>query len=109
MLKYFYIYFFQGLTMTNKANKKSSQTSILEKISLFDTEIAETIGKELIKTMNENPGMTLKEATGVSDEALEEIYCLAYAFYNQGKYKEAASLFSFWQVRLRQPTNMCLG
>ncbi|MFC2049475.1 SycD/LcrH family type III secretion system chaperone [Chlamydiota bacterium] len=64
-------------------------------INLADKEAMANIGEEVLRKMQENPGMTLKEATGVSDEVLEEIYHLAYTFYNQGKYKEAAALFQF--------------
>lgn len=38
---------------------------------------------------------TLQEVSGISDKLLEEIYSLAYAHYNLGKYKESLSLFQF--------------
>lgn len=61
--------------------------------NLLDKEKARAIAKEVLEQMEE--GMTLQEATGVSNETLEEIYSLAYGFYNQGKYKESAALFEF--------------
>lgn len=75
--------------------KKQETTQIIEKLSLLDKETAENIAKDLLSRMEQNPGMTLQDATGVSDQALEEIYSLAYTFYNQGKYPEAVSLFEF--------------
>lgn len=42
-----------------------------------------------------NEKKTLQEALGVPDKLLEEIYFLARAYYNQGKYKESLSLFEF--------------
>ncbi|MCH9626866.1 MAG: hypothetical protein S4CHLAM2_04970 [Chlamydiales bacterium] len=63
------------------------------RFDLLDKEGAQTIAKEVLNLMEE--GMTLQEATGVSDETLEEIYNLAYGYYDQGKYKEAVSLFHF--------------
>jgi len=79
--------------MINKSNKKREFD--LSKIDFGNKEIAEKIASEVLKKMQENPGMTLQDATGVSDEALEEVYCLAYNFYNQGKYRESISLFEF--------------
>jgi type III secretion system low calcium response chaperone LcrH/SycD len=60
-----------------------------------DQEALTQLAEELMIKMQEHPGMTLQAATGISDQVLEEIYHLAYTFYNQGKYKEAASLFQF--------------
>lgn len=65
------------------------------RINLLDKEQMEGVAYTVLQKMQENEGMTLKEATGVSDEALEEIYSLAYTFYNQGKYKEAMALFQY--------------
>lgn len=61
--------------------------------SLLDKEQVRAIGEELFKNLKK--GMTLQDATGVSDETLEEIYTLAYGYYNRGKYKESVSLFQF--------------
>ncbi len=60
-----------------------------------DKESVGEIAKTVLTKMLENPGMTLKEATGLSDEILEEIYHLAYSFYNQGRYDEGLALFQF--------------
>lgn len=65
------------------------------KINLTDKSVAENIAKEVVLQMQKNPGMTLKQATGVSEEVLEEIYHMAYTYYNLGKYQEAAALFQF--------------
>ena len=72
-------------------HKKTKPTDL----NLADKEVAESLAKEVLQKMQENPGMTLKQATGLSDTVLEEIYHLAYTSYNQGKYKEAAALFQF--------------
>lgn len=64
-------------------------------LNFLDKEAAENIAREVLSTMQKNPGMTLKEATGISDQVLEEIYHLAYTYYNQGKYEEGAALFQF--------------
>ncbi|NGX54957.1 MAG: Chaperone protein IpgC [Chlamydiae bacterium] len=39
-------------------------------------------------------GRTLRETLGLTDGLLEEIYSLAYGYYNQGKYKESLTLFN---------------
>lgn len=64
-------------------------------LNLLDKEEAENIARGVLSKMEENPGMTLREATGISDQVLEEIYHLAYTYYNQGKYEEGAALFQF--------------
>lgn len=74
--------------MSNTRHKKN-----IFKINLADQEQAERLSHEILSKMEQNPGMTLQDATGISDEVLEEIYSLAYTYYNQGKYKEAISLF----------------
>ena len=76
--------------MTKKNHKKNSAL-----INLLDREQAEGLAREVLLKMQENEGMTLKDATGVSDESLEEMYSLAYTFYNQGKYQESLALFQF--------------
>jgi type III secretion system low calcium response chaperone LcrH/SycD len=72
--------------MSTKQAKKTA-------INLLDREQAYLIAKEVLLKMGENPSMTLKEATGVSDQAIEEVYSLAHMFYNQGKYGESIALF----------------
>jgi type III secretion system low calcium response chaperone LcrH/SycD len=74
--------------------QKKTQDLDLYKI-LGNRENAENLAREVLEKVRDNPGMTLKDATGVSDKALEEVYCLAYNFYNQGKYRESISLFEF--------------
>ena len=64
-------------------------------LNFEDKEVAEKIAREVLTKMQENPGMTLKQATGISDQVLEEIYHLAYTYYNQGKHEEGAALFQF--------------
>lgn len=75
--------------MINSTRNKKIQF----RFDLLDKEAARALGAEVLKRMEE--GMTLKDATGISDQSLEEIYTLAYGFYNQGKYKESVSLFQF--------------
>lgn len=48
--------------------------------------------ERVVKKMHTD-GVTLKEALGVKDEFLEEMYGLAYNNYEQGKLKEALGLF----------------
>ncbi len=71
------------------------QNVSLSQIDLNDPQLRARVASKVLKEMEKNPGMTLKEATGISDEALEEVYSLAYTFYNQGKYFESVSLFEF--------------
>ena len=66
----------------------------IEKIlkeALLDTDMAEALAQDVLGQMKE--GMTLQDAMGLNDASLEEVYALAYGFYDQGKYKEAVSLF----------------
>lgn len=78
--------------MHNKTRKR--EQADLNKL-LNDKEFLEKTAQDVMKQMEENPGMTLQDATGISDKALEEVYCLAYNFYNQGKYQESIMLFQF--------------
>lgn len=64
-------------------------------LKLLSQEQVVEVAKDILQKMEENKGMTLKEATGVSDETLEEVYSLAYTYYNQGRYEESVSLFEF--------------
>lgn len=48
--------------------------------------------KKILKKMQKE-GKTLAQALDMSENLLEEIYQLGYTYYNQGKYKEAVSLF----------------
>lgn len=50
--------------------------------------------QRVLKKMKDE-GITLQQATGISDAFLEEMYSLAHAHYNRGNYKEALSLFQF--------------
>jgi type III secretion system low calcium response chaperone LcrH/SycD len=65
------------------------------KVNLLDKEVLESLAKEVLLKMEENPGMTIQDAIGISDQALEEVYSLAHTFYNQGKYEKALPLFHF--------------
>lgn len=40
-------------------------------------------------------GATLKDISGVSSDTMNDVYKLAYEFYNQGKLNDAESLFRF--------------
>lgn len=50
--------------------------------------------RRVLKRMKEE-GITLQQATGISDAFLEEMYSLAHAHYERGNYKESLSLFQF--------------
>lgn len=50
--------------------------------------------QKVLKRMKDE-GITLQQATGISDAFLEEMYSLAHAHYEQGNYKESLSLFQF--------------
>ncbi len=63
------------------------------KLDTVDKERLTHIAEEVFHRLEK--GMTLKEATGISDDALEEIYGLAHSYYELGKYKESVSLFQF--------------
>lgn len=63
------------------------------RIDLLDKEQVETFAKKVLSEMEKHEGMTVQEALGVSDDALEEVYGLAYMYYNQAKYQEANALF----------------
>jgi type III secretion system low calcium response chaperone LcrH/SycD len=76
------------------SNKKKNGVN-LDKIDFNNPEFVEKVAKNILQKMEENPGMTLKDAIGISHSALEQIYSLAYQFYYQGKYAEALSLFEF--------------
>ncbi len=47
----------------------------------------------LLKMLNE--GKSLKDAMQISDSLLEQVYSLAYSYYQVGKYKDAGALFQF--------------
>ena|ERR1700722_1533379 len=76
---------------------------------LMDKDFAEKIAQEVLVKMEENPGMTLRDATGISEDSLEEIYSLAYTFYHQGKYREAIALFEFLTGAAPQTYPFVLG
>lgn len=73
-------------------NKRSSDEF---KIDINNKEMIHKIASYIVDEMKSKPGMSVQQAIGISDEALEEIYALAYNFYNQGKYQEAGVLFEF--------------
>jgi type III secretion system low calcium response chaperone LcrH/SycD len=50
---------------------------------------------EIADKLESNPEQTLQEIAGLKDDNLEEIYSLAYTYYNQGIYKDAYQLFGF--------------
>jgi type III secretion system low calcium response chaperone LcrH/SycD len=76
-------------------NHKQTAGINLGKIDFNNKALIERLAREVLQKMEENPGMTLKDATGISDAALGEMYRLAYTFYNQGKYRESIALFEF--------------
>lgn len=60
----------------------------------FQSQEMEKMAANILYKMG-HEGKTLKEAVGVSDDLLEQLYALAYSFYDQGKYTEALQLFHF--------------
>ncbi|MCB1181109.1 MAG: SycD/LcrH family type III secretion system chaperone [Chlamydiia bacterium] len=64
-------------------------------LSTIDPNNKEQIKELSFKIINKikKEGGTVAAAMGLSEEFLEEIYQLAYTYYNQGKNKEAISLF----------------
>lgn len=75
--------------MSNNTNNQKARFNY----ELLTKEGAQSLATEVLQNLKE--GMTLQDAMGISEGTLEEIYSLAYGFYNQGKYKESASLFHF--------------
>jgi type III secretion system low calcium response chaperone LcrH/SycD len=72
----------------NKEQMKKEAWSSGEKLEeKFDKALGELGNKMLIQ------GMTPKDAMGVSDQYLENVYAQAYRLYNTGKYVEATHLF----------------
>lgn len=63
----------------------------INKYNLKDPSQIELLAQEIFTQLDE--GMTLQEATGIQPELLEEIYSLAYGYYNVGKFQEAQALF----------------
>lgn len=59
-----------------------------------DQEKMESLAFQILEKM-QSEGVSLQEAIGMDDKLLEEIYSLAYGYYNQGKYEESVSLFYF--------------
>lgn len=57
-----------------------------EKMQAFAEQLREKMAKE---------NKTLQQVIGVKDKTVEELYNVAYNYYNLGKYKEALSLFVF--------------
>jgi type III secretion system low calcium response chaperone LcrH/SycD len=59
--------------------------------NVIPKDMPEEVNKVLQKMHDHK--LTLKEAMGVSDDFLEEMYSVAYNYYEQGKLKESLSLF----------------
>ena len=64
----------------------------LGKIDPSDSEQIEGMASKIFHEMFEE-GKSIQEILDVNEGALEELYSLAYGFYNQGKYKESHALF----------------
>lgn len=67
---------------------------MFDKITVNDSQSMQQAAQEIIRKVIVE-GKTIQEAAGISATLLEDIYSIAYAYYNQGKYKEAVSLFHF--------------
>ena len=68
--------------MSKKEAKKLSQSEI------------QAESQRILKKMKDE-GLTIQQATGISDAFLEEMYSLAHAHYDKGNHKESLSLFQF--------------
>lgn len=68
--------------MSEQSNSKAQTEN--DKAEKFAQHVRERMKKE---------NKTFQEVVGIKDEALEELYCAAFAYYNQGKYSEARTLF----------------
>lgn len=66
---------------------------VLAKINPADKEQLKGIAMEVLRQAQKE-GKTLQEVLGMSEGFLEQIYGVAYTFYNAGRYKEAISLFN---------------
>jgi type III secretion system low calcium response chaperone LcrH/SycD len=64
----------------------------LKNIDINNEEQMNAFALSLIKKMEEE-GQSLSSLLNISDGLLEELYRLGYNYYNQGKYKEALTLF----------------
>ncbi len=64
-----------------------------DKIDINDKKQIRALADHVLENLEK--GMPLQQAVGLSDESMEEIYSLAYGFYNQGKFTESLSLFQF--------------
>ncbi|NGX60903.1 MAG: Chaperone protein IpgC [Chlamydiae bacterium] len=87
---------------------KYNKNQVLEVLQNLDDSQLEAVAADVLEKMNEK-GMSLKEATGVSEESLEEMYALAYGYYNQGKFEEAVSLFKFLSIASPDTYRYVLG
>jgi type III secretion system low calcium response chaperone LcrH/SycD len=70
----------------------ANKNPFLDGIDLNDPRQAEAAAQILLSETQKN-GKTLKESMNLSEDLVEEIYALAYNYYNQGKYEEAVSIF----------------
>lgn len=67
--------------------------NILRGYDLDDPEQKAELTKQVTKQIQE--GATVKEALGLTDENLEQVYAVAYTRYQQGAYQDAAALFRY--------------
>lgn len=75
-------------------NKEKQKRDALTKL-IENPELAQKLAREVFQQLEKNPGLTLKDVIGISDETFEEIYTLAYNYYNRGKYRESIPIFEF--------------
>lgn len=77
----------KGSRGTKEQMRKETMESAEKQGEKFDTAIGEIANKMMIQ------GLTPKDAMGVSNSYLENVYAQAYRLYNTGKYSEAAHMF----------------
>lgn len=87
---------------------KSAKSS-LALVDFTNKEEVEKLAQDILQRMEETQGMTIQDAFGIPDRALEEIYTLAYSFYDQGKYPESFSLFDFLVKASPKTSKYCFG
>ena len=68
-------------------------SNILANIDPTDHEEISRAAEMALKEMAEE-GKSLRETLEITDGLLEELYSVAYGYYNQGKYKESLTLFN---------------
>lgn len=77
----------EGSRGTQGQMRNEAPESVQKQAEVFNEAIGEMANKMMIQ------GLTPKDAMGVSNSYLENVYAQAYRLYNTGKYAEAIHLF----------------